>query len=97
MLGGIFMDHLNIWQERIDDTIENLTRRVDKHETRLYDLEMSDKLQNSKIQGLEDTLKEIKDDTKWIRRAITGAIISATIVAIISGIIGIAITSIYGG
>lgn len=91
------MDHLNIWQERIDDTIENLTRRVDKHETRLYDLEMSDKLQNSKIQGLEDTLKEIKDDTKWIRRAITGAIISATIVAIISGIIGIAITSIYGG
>jgi len=97
MLGGVFMDHLNIWQERIDDTIENLTRRVDKHETRLYDLEMSDKLQNSKIQGLEDTLKEIKDDTKWIRRAITGAIISATIVAIISGIIGIAITSIYGG
>lgn len=91
------MDHLNIWQERIDDTIENLTRRVDKHEARLYDLEMSDKLQNSKIQGLEDTLKEIKDDTKWIRRAITGAIISATIVAIISGIIGIAITSIYGG
>lgn len=97
MLGGIFMDHLNIWQERIDDTIENLTRRVDKHETRLYDLEMSDKLQNSKIQGLEDTLKEIKDDTKWIRRAITGAFISATIVAIIGGIIGIAITSIYGG
>lgn len=97
MLGGIFMDHLNIWQERIDDTIENLTHRVDKHETRLYDLEMSDRLQNSKIQGLEDTLKEIKDDTKWIRRAITGAIISATIVAIIGGIIGIAITSIYGG
>lgn len=91
------MEHLNIWQERIDDTIENLTRRVDKHETRLYDLEMSDQLQNSKIQGLEDTLKEIKDDTKWIRRAITGAIVSATIVAIISGIIGIAITSIYGG
>lgn len=91
------MEHLNIWQERIDGTIENLTRRVDKHETRLYDLEMSDQLQNSKIQGLEDTLKEIKDDTKWIRRAITGAIVSATIVAIISGIIGIAITSIYGG
>lgn len=91
------MENLNIWQERIDGTIENLTRRVDKHETRLYDLEMSDQLQNSKIQGLEDTLKEIKDDTKWIRRAITGAIVSATIVAIISGIIGIAITSIYGG
>ena len=65
-------------------------------QTDIHQLQISEKLQDSEISNLKETLSEIKDDTNWIRRRITGAVITATITAVIGGLIGIAIAFIYG-
>ena len=65
-------------------------------QTDIHQLQISEKLQDSEIANLKETLGEIKDDTNWIRRRITGAVITATITAVIGGLIGIAIAFIYG-
>jgi len=69
-------------------------RKIEKD---VHDLQLSDTLQNKEISGLKDTLSRIQDDTTWIRRRITGAIITATITAIVGGVLAIAISQIYGG
>lgn len=62
----------------------------------IRDLIISDKLQDQEISSLKTTLSEIKEDTNWIRRRITGAVITAVITAVIGGLVAIAITVVYG-
>lgn len=92
------------WQNRIQQDINELksgqsrlsaTQAKIKDDVR--DLQMSDKLQDQEINTLKATLSEIKEDTNWIRRKITGAIITAVITAVAGGIVGVAISKIYGG
>lgn len=47
----------------------------------------------SAIKDVKDDVKEIKNDTKWLRRAITNAMI----VSIIGGIIGLFFALLKGG
>lgn len=61
----------------------------------IRDLQFSDKLQDQEIKTLKEALSEIKDDTNWIRRKITGAIITTVITAVVGGIIAIAITKVF--
>lgn len=53
----------------------------------IRDLQFSDKMQDQEIGTLKDTLKGISEDTRWIRRKITGAIITAVITGLIGGVI----------
>ena|SRR5699024_2082688 len=95
---------MDVFQQRVTQDINEIKQRQTRSETDraqmrddIRDLQMSDKLQDKEIEGLKSTLSEIKDDTNFIRRRITGAVITATITAVIGGLIAIAVTFIYGG
>jgi len=98
------MDDMDAWREKVQHDISEIKSVQGRHgdaqmkmKDDIRDLQTSDKLQNLEIDALKSTLTDIKDDTNWIRRRVTGAVISATITAIIGGLIGIAIMFIYGG
>ena len=92
------------WKERVNQDISELKRgqselfgdkrRIEKD---IQDLKISDMLQDKEITSLKEALNAIKDDTTWIRRRITGALITAVITAVVGGIIAVAISQIYGG
>ncbi|HEX5519568.1 MAG TPA: hemolysin XhlA family protein [Candidatus Nitrosocosmicus sp.] len=95
---------MDIWKDRIQQDISDLKNNQthlkseqEKLKNDVHQLQVSDRLQDQEIQTLKDALGEIKDDLNWIKRKITGAIISGIIVAIVGGIVGIAVTTIYGG
>lgn len=85
-------------QQDIND-LKNKYSRLNESNSRIKDdirdLQMSDKLQDQEINTLKITLSEIRDDTQWIRRKITSAIITAIITAVIAGIVGVAISNIF--
>src|SRR5690625_2142818 len=95
---------LDVGTERMQQDMNDLRQRQQQNEGELRamkaditTLQVSDKLQNAEIDSLKETLPEIKSDTTWIRRKITGALITAVIMAVVGGIIGFAINAIYGG
>lgn len=96
--------NMDLWRERVNQDITDIKSDYNRLNTNqlgmkddIRDLQMSDKLQDQEIATLKATLGEIKEDTNFIRRKITGAIITAVITAICGGLVGIAIASIYGG
>jgi len=97
-------DNVDVWKEKVQQDINELKISQSQHEKDMasikkdiIDLQVNDKLQDKEITSVKATLSEIKDDTNWIRRKITGAIITAAITATVAGIVGIAITKLYGG
>ena len=101
MNGGA--DDMDLWRERVNQDITDIKNDINRLNSNqisikddIRDLQMSDKLQDQEIATLKATLGEIKEDTNFIRRKITGAIITAVITAILGGLVGIAIASIYG-
>lgn len=93
---------MDVWKESIQQDISDLKNkysRIDDNQTKMRDdirdLQMSDKLQDQEIGTLKATLSEIREDTQWIRRKITGALITAIITAVVAGVIGIAIANIF--
>jgi len=96
------MADMDVWKEKVQQDINELKNgqsQIKNDQTTLKDdvaaLKMNDKLQDQEINTLKLTLSEIKEDTNWIRRKITGAIITATITAVVAGVIGIAISNIF--
>lgn len=90
------------WQNRVQQDITDIkgeqSRISSEQQTMkdaIRDLQFSDKLQDQEIKTLKESLSEIKADTSWIRRKITGAIITATITAVVGGIIAVAIANIF--
>ncbi len=101
MNGGA--DVMDLWRDRVNQDITDIRNDINRLNTNqlsikddIRDLQMSDKLQDQEIAMLKVTLGEIKEDTNFIRRKITGAIITAVITAICGGLLGIAIVSIFG-
>lgn len=95
--------NMDVWQNRVQQDITELKQRQRDNETKLglmekdiHKLQISDQLQDKEISSLKETLSEIKEDTNWIRRKITGAIITAVITAIVGGILAYGITQIWG-
>lgn len=73
-----------------------MEHRVKSLEERVGILERSDidtktrlAVAENNIKGMQADISAIKDDTKWLRRTITNVLISAPIVAIISGVVGL--------
>lgn len=94
---------MDLWRERVNQDITDLKNDYSQLNAKqlvikddIRDLQMSDKLQDQEIAMVKATLSEIKDDTNFIRRRITGAIITAIITAICGGLVGIAIAAVYG-
>ncbi|NLY80371.1 MAG: hemolysin activation protein [Lysinibacillus sp.] len=72
-----------------------MEKRVDKLENEMDDVKVRLAVAESNIDRVEKNIMEIKDDTRWLRRTITGAIITG----IIGGIIGLvfALIKLNGG
>ncbi|MCM3242680.1 hemolysin XhlA family protein [Cytobacillus oceanisediminis] len=73
---------VDIWRTSVQKDIEDMKGDI----RRLQDKTL---LQDQSIQNIQGDLKEIKEDTKWLKRTITTALITATIVAIVGGSIAI--------
>lgn len=100
--GGVH--DMDVWKDRIQQDVNELKggqtqlkTEQDKIKNDVQQLQISDKLQDKEIASLKEALTEIKNDTSWIRRKITGAIITTIITAFVGGLIAILITKIYGG
>lgn len=96
------MENMDVWKEKVQQDIADikngqtvLKSEQDRMKQDIHKLELSDQLQNQEINTLKTTLNEIKEDTNWIRRKITGALITALITALVGGIVGIAIANIF--
>lgn len=94
--------NMDVWRESIQQDINDIKQRQQQNESKMrniesniHKLEVSDQLQNKEIESLKETLRSIQDDTSWIRRKITGALITASITAVVAGIIGVAIANIF--
>jgi hypothetical protein len=81
-----------------------MEHRVKSLEERVAILERSDidkvtrlAVAENNIKGMQDDISSIKDDTKWLRRAFTNALISASIVAVVGGVIGLVFWVLKGG
>ena len=90
------------WQNRVNQDLVSLKSdqsHIKSEQQSMKDairnLQFNDRLQDQEIKSLKETVYEIKDDTNWIRRKITGAIITASITAVVGGIIAIAIAKLF--
>jgi chromosome segregation ATPase len=81
---------VDIWKNAVQKDIEDMKGDI----RRLQDKTL---LQDQSIQNIQGDLKEIKEDTKWLKRTITAALITTLCTAVIGGGIGIIFTVFKGG
>lgn len=67
-------------QKTLEQRVNTLERNQDKHD--------------QQIQSLNNQLNKIEENTTWIKRTITGAIITAVSTGVIGGVIALAFTFI---
>ena len=67
--------------------------RLDKLEVDVVDLKTRLAVAEANIKEVKEGLIEIRNDTKWLRRTITNAII----VSVIGGVIGLLFSVLKGG
>jgi predicted nucleic acid-binding Zn-ribbon protein len=70
-----------------------MEQRIQKLEADMMDVKTRLAVAESNIKDLRDDILSIKDDTKWLRRTITNAII----VSVIGGIVAIVFAALKGG
>ncbi|WP_404358515.1 hemolysin XhlA family protein [Cytobacillus firmus] len=80
---------MDFWKTSVKKDIEEMKGDI----RRLQDKTL---LQDQIIQNIQGDLKEIKEDTKWLKRTITNAIIMSVFTAIIGGGIAIIFTVFKG-
>ena len=96
------MDDLRrLVMQMFEEQKKELDKRFDRHESRMdkQDIRMDktddriDKMNDiqivhgQQIAGILETLKDIKGDTVWLRRTVTGAVIGGAISAVIGFIV----------
>lgn len=70
-----------------------MEHRIEKLETDMADVKTRLAVAEANIKDMRDDIRAIKDDTKWLRRTITNAII----VSVIGGIVAIVFAALKGG
>ncbi|OHX38822.1 hemolysin XhlA family protein [Cytobacillus oceanisediminis] len=80
---------MDLWKTSVKKDIEEMKGDI----RRLQDKTL---LQDQIIQNIQGDLKEIKEDTKWLKRTITNAIIMSVFTAIIGGGIAVIFTVFKG-
>ncbi len=68
-----------------------MEERVTKIEGDVSDLKTRMAVAEAGLKDVKEDISSIKDDTKWLRRTITGAIITTIIGAILGGMIALAL------
>lgn len=89
------LESMDVWKNSVQQDIQELKQDRKKMKEDIKDLQFSDLTQNNEINTLKESLGDIKDDTKWIRRMITKAIVTAVIAGIIGGVIALFFTKFY--
>ncbi|WP_254786593.1 hemolysin XhlA family protein [Cytobacillus oceanisediminis] len=84
---------MDIWKQTIQRDLEVLKKNDEKQQEEITKLKQITDFHERDIKDIKETLREIKDDTKWLRRSITNALI----VAIISGAVAIFYAAIKMG
>ncbi|OHX45074.1 hypothetical protein BBV17_23895 [Cytobacillus oceanisediminis] len=84
---------VDIWKQTIQRDLEVLKKNDEKQQEEITKLKQITDFHERDIKDIKETLREIKDDTKWLRRSITNALI----VAIISGAVAIFYAAIKMG
>ncbi|KYD02623.1 hypothetical protein B4102_0217 [Heyndrickxia sporothermodurans] len=77
--------HVDIWQQSIQKDIDDLKKEQSDIKSNIKKLQEKELIQDYKIGNIEEKLQDIKDDTKWLRRAITNSLI----VALVGGAVAI--------
>ncbi|MED2940644.1 hemolysin XhlA family protein [Cytobacillus horneckiae] len=70
---------MDIWQQKIQSDIEEIKLNEKKQDEKIQELKRVTDFHERDIRDIKEDLKEIKGDTKWLRRSITNAIITALI------------------
>jgi Haemolysin XhlA len=78
---------LEVWT--MEHRLKALEERVSVLERSDVDKTARLAVAENNISSMQADIRSIKDDTKWLRRTITNALIGGTIVAIIGGVIGL--------
>ncbi|WP_379546025.1 hemolysin XhlA family protein [Oceanobacillus sojae] len=88
---------MNAWKDRVQQDVNELKSNYHLMKKDVEGLQRNDIRQDSQIENEQKTLSVIQDDTNWIRCKISGAFITALITAVVAGVIGVAVTNIWGG
>lgn len=95
---------MDVWKEKVQQDITDIKNNQSQfaNEQRsvksdIEQLKTKDKLQDVEISNIKAALGEIKDDTNFIRRKITSAIISGIVGLVITGVAGYALSFFSGG
>jgi len=90
------VEDMDVWKDRVQQDINELKNghnqiKLEQDDIKgdIQKLELSDQMQDKEISTLKDTLNRIQEDTTWIRRKITGAIITAVLTGLIGGVIAL--------
>ncbi|NNV04663.1 MULTISPECIES: hemolysin XhlA family protein [Bacillales] len=70
-----------------------MEERIQKLEADMVDVKTRLAVAESNIKDMREDIRAIKDDTKWLRRTITNAII----VSVVGGIVAIVFAALKGG
>ncbi|GGJ68259.1 putative nucleic acid-binding Zn-ribbon protein [Anoxybacillus voinovskiensis] len=70
-----------------------MEERIQKLEADMVDVKTRLAVAESNIKDMREDIRAIKDDTKWLRRTITNAII----VSVVGGIVAILFAAMKGG
>jgi argininosuccinate lyase len=81
------------WKESIQKDIDYIKNEQKEMKADIRRLQEKEIMQDQQIQSIQETLREIKDDIKWLRRAITNAII----VSVIGGVVALVFAAFKGG
>jgi chromosome segregation ATPase len=84
---------MDLWKQSIQKEIDDLKSQSEKSKEEIEKLKQVTAFHERDIKDIKETLRDIKEDTKWLRRSITNAII----VAAIGGVIAIVFTALKGG
>lgn len=76
--------------EKSEEKHQALEKKVDKHDSRI-------EWNEREVKGIKSDIKEIRDDTKWLRRTFTAAIITTVSTGVIGGAIALIYSLIGGG
>jgi len=91
------MGDMDAWKERMQQDVSELKSNYHLMKKDVEGLQRNDIRQDGQIETMQKTLSAIQDDTNWIRRKITGAFITALVTAVVAGVVGVAVTNIWGG
>ena len=88
------MEEMDVWKNNIQQDIQEIKSKQDTMQSDIHHLQLNDGLQDREISVLHTTLASIQDDTRWIRRMITKAIVGTIIAGLIGGTIGFLFTQL---